>query len=142
MAELCMQVLLLIKVELCCCVEALCVKLRVRDNGSEIVLLKNYERSVEMAWRRSDLQELFPHRKINNAFFPSKPDKVQLDRASKKQLDIIPSTYENASLSTATIGVDSVQPLSLISNGFPGDHAYEDIDEVEMILRQFDMNLA
>eukprot|EP01018_Ginkgo_biloba_P024287 Gb_26824 [translate_table: standard] len=95
-----------------------------------------------MAQRRSDLQGLFPQRKINNAFFPSKPDKVEPDRASKKQLDIVPSTYEDASLSTATVGADSVQSPSLSSDGFPYDHAYEDIDEVEMILRQFDMNLA
>lgn len=70
-----------------------------------------------MAQTRADLQGLFPQRKKINSNFPSA-------KSSKKQLDASPSIYGDPKVSVANIAAD------------------DDNDEVEEILKEFDMNTS
>lgn len=51
--------------------------------------------------------------------------------ATKRQIDVRPST--------ATLGSDSVQPAALVAKGRRDYN--DDIDDIEEVLRQFDMNM-
>jgi DNA polymerase delta subunit 4 len=70
-----------------------------------------------MAQTRADLQALFPHRKKINSDFSSA-------KSGKKQLDASPSINGDTKLSIAAVAAD------------------DDNDEVEEILKEFDMNTS
>jgi len=59
--------------------------------------------------------------------------------ATKRQIDTVPATYDDARPSTGTLGSDSAQPAALIAKGRRDYN--DDIDNMEEVLRQFDMNM-
>jgi len=89
-----------------------------------------------MAMRKVD--SVFPKRK--NANVGATVGKGH-SRVTKKSKDALSETHEGvSSKATASLGAAASQPAALIASG--SEDVYEEYDDMEEILRQFDMNLA
>jgi len=77
--------------------------------------------------RNPGIKEFYSQKKKNTPLVKSK-DRTP---ATKKQIDVRPST--------ATLDSDSVQPAALVAKGRRDYN--DDIDDIEEVLRQFDMNM-
>jgi len=87
-----------------------------------------------MATRKMDA--LYPKRKSA----PAGGKGNKMSAISKKAKDSLAATYEDLGMGTGTLGSSAAQPAALISSG--RKDLNEDYDDVEEILRQFDMNMA
>uniref|UniRef100_A0A0D6R7J2 DNA polymerase delta subunit 4 n=1 Tax=Araucaria cunninghamii TaxID=56994 RepID=A0A0D6R7J2_ARACU len=88
--------------------------------------------------KKTGMKEFYGQKKKTNT---EKTKKSQVRTpGTKRQVDTIPTTYNEARASSGTLGSSAVQPTTLVAYG--RKDCTGDTEEVEEVLRQFDMNMT